>query len=146
MRRWGMPLQVTGTLAIPDDELEVSFARSGGAGGQNVNKVSSKVFLWFHARDSRALPPGVKQRFLERYSSRITLEGDLLIISEGSRDQGKNLTAARARLVSMIAVVVPPPVPRKKTKPTKGSQRRRLADKARASEKKRTRTSRPSDD
>ena len=122
-------LQITNSIAIPDDELEFSFSRSSGPGGQNVNKVSSKATLRWAAVASRQLPPGVRERFLAKYGNQLTKDGDLVIYSQESRDQPKNIEACREKLRAMIASIVIPPKKRRPTKPTKGSKVRRLNDK-----------------
>jgi ribosome-associated protein len=122
-------LAVNSSLAIPDDELRLTFSRSSGPGGQNVNKVASKATLHFAVRTSPSLPEGVRQRFLERYASRITNAGEVVIHSEEFRDQPKNIQACRDKLREMIAAVLRPPKKRRATKPTKGSKVRRLKEK-----------------
>jgi ribosome-associated protein len=122
-------LQITTNIAIPDDELQFSFSRSSGPGGQNVNKVSSKATLRWAATASRQLPPGVRERFLSKFGSQLTKDGDLVIYSQEFRDQPKNIEACREKLRAMIAQVVTPPKKRRPTKPTKGSKVRRLNDK-----------------
>jgi ribosome-associated protein len=122
-------LQITNSIAIPDDELEFSFSRSSGPGGQNVNKVSSKATLRWAAQASHQLPPGVRERFLAKYGNQLTKDGDLVIYSQEFRDQPKNIEACREKLRAMIASIVTPPKKRRPTKPTKGSKVRRLNDK-----------------
>lgn len=126
-------------LAIPDDELEVSFARSSGAGGQNVNKVNSKAQLRFAVARSPSLPDGVRQRFLSRYQSRITTEGEILLTCDRHRDQAKNLEECRERLRQLILAVLFPPKPRRPTRRTRGSVERRLRAKAQQGARKRER-------
>ncbi len=126
-----MPLPVDSSTTIPDDELEVSFARSGGAGGQNVNKVSSKVLLRFHFAASRAFPYDVKARLWQKLANKLTDEGDLLVTSDTTRDQHQNLDDARDKLAAILKAALFVPKPRRATKPTKGSKRRRLEGKTR---------------
>jgi ribosome-associated protein len=111
---------------LPDDELEVSYARSGGPGGQNVNKVNSKALLRWRFASSTALSYGARARFREAYASRITVDGDVVVQSDEHRDQAQNLSACEDKLRAMIQAVLVPPKPRRKTKPTKGSKERRL--------------------
>ena len=127
---------VTPTIQIPDGELELAFARSGGPGGQNVNKVSSKVLLRWNPARSVALPADLKGRLLDMLRSRLTKEGDLLLVSQLTRDQGRNLEDCRAKLRTLVLQALHRPPPRRPTKPTRGSHRRRLHEKRRRSETK----------
>jgi len=126
-------------LEIPSHELEFSFSRSSGPGGQNVNKVNSKALLRWKPALNRSLPEAVRQRFLARYGSRLTKEGELLLTSEESRNQKANQEICLAKLKRMIQEVARPPKIRKPTKPTKGSERRRQESKRHTGEKKRIR-------
>lgn len=119
-------LAVNSTITIPDGELHFSFARSSGPGGQNVNKVSSKATLHFRAADSPSLPPGVKERLLAAFKSRLTKEGELVISSQEHRDQPRNIEACLTRLKEMILSVASPPKKRRATRPSRGSKVRRL--------------------
>lgn len=132
-------LRVTPNIEIPDTEFEFTFARSGGPGGQNVNKVNSKAVLRWTVTETEHLPTTVKQRFLNRFQNRITRDGQIVIHSQKYRDQGRNVADCLERLREMIAVVARPPVKRRPTKPTKGSQRRRLDKKRQTAEKKQAR-------
>jgi ribosome-associated protein len=116
-------------ITIPDDELQFSFSRSSGPGGQNVNKVSSKATMRWAATISTSVPADVRHRFLAKYASQLTKDGDLVIYSQEFRDQPKNIEACRQKLLAMIASVVTPPKKRRPTRPTKGSKTRRLSDK-----------------
>jgi ribosome-associated protein len=124
-----MNLHITPNLVIPEDELRLSFARSSGPGGQNVNKVSSKAILHFDVRTSPSLPADVRTRFLERYASRITNAGEVVIHSEEFRDQPKNIQSTYDKLKEMVLSVLKPPKKRRPTKPSRGSKVRRLKDK-----------------
>jgi ribosome-associated protein len=121
-----MDLDITPQLRIPEAELRLSFARSSGPGGQNVNKVSSKAVLHFDVLTSPSLPPDVRERFLTRYRSRITNAGEVVIHSDEFRDQPKNIQACYKKLREMIVAVLKPPKKRRATKPTRGSKVRRL--------------------
>jgi ribosome-associated protein len=133
-------LQITDTIAIPDDELEWSFARSGGPGGQNVNKVASKAVLrWKAAGTSAAIPPAARDRMRAAFPSRFTTEGDAVVQSQKYRDQERNREDCLLKLVEMVRAALVEPKARKKTKPSKGAQKRRLADKRRVSAKKQSR-------
>lgn len=123
-------------LSIPWRELRFSFVRSSGAGGQNVNKVSSKAVLRWHFRLSTALPEAVHHRFLEKFGSRLTEDGELVIAADTHRDQIRNKNETLKRLASMVLSVARPPKPRIATKPTKSSKRKRLDTKRMHSEKK----------
>jgi ribosome-associated protein len=124
-----MDLPITPNLTIPNSELRLSFARSSGPGGQNVNKVSSKAILHFDLLNSPSLPPDLRDRFKTAYSSRITTAGEIVIHSEEFRDQPKNIQACYDKLRKMILTVLKPPKKRRPTKPTRGSKVRRLNEK-----------------
>ena len=126
-----MPLVVDDRFTIPEHELEVSFARSGGAGGQNVNKVSSKVLVRWHFAASAAFPWEVKARLWQKLAGKLTDDGDLLVTSDTTRDQHQNLDDARDKLAAIVRAALFVPKPRRATKPTKGSKRRRLEEKSR---------------
>src|SRR6516165_6608918 len=121
-------MNITDAILVPDDELRFTFARSGGPGGQNVNKVASKAVLHWSLTAS-ALPADVKERLRRQEGNRLTTEGDLVIHGQRFRDQAKNVEDCLDRLREMILRALRPPRGRKKTKPTKGSKLRRLADK-----------------
>ena len=127
-------LQITSRIVIPDEELGFSFARSSGPGGQNVNKVNSKATLRWNPTASAALPDDVRSRFLKLYASRLTNDGEILITSQESRDQPKNIAICLEKLRAMIAGVLAAPKKRRPTKPTKGSKQRRLTAKKQRSE------------
>ena len=124
-----MDLQVSPGLIIPEAELRLSFARSSGPGGQNVNKVSSKAVLHFAAATSPSIPPDVRQRLIERYQSRLTNDGEIVIHSDEYRDQPRNIQACYDKLRAMIMPILRPPKKRRPTKPTRGSKVRRLKEK-----------------
>jgi ribosome-associated protein len=114
---------------IAMDEIEFTYARSGGPGGQNVNKVNSKAILRWRVEDSLSLPPSVKRRFLERYGNRLTVDGDLILTSQRHRDQPSNTGDCLEKLREMVASVAVAPTPRRATKPTFGSKMRRVDEK-----------------
>jgi ribosome-associated protein len=122
-------LEITPRLRIPVREFSWSVARSSGPGGQNVNKVSSKVILRWSPRNTTGLPADVLARFLGRYGTRLTERGELIISSERYRDQPKNRADCLDKLAEMIRSVVVPPKVRRPTRPSAGSKRRRLAEK-----------------
>ena len=133
------PLLLRSGLAIPADELEVRTARSSGPGGQNVNKVESKVELRFALGRTRVLRGDVIGRLRALAGHRCTLDGWLVVVCQETRDQGQNLGRAREKLAELIERALIPPKPRRPTKPTKGSVRRRLEGKKHAAAKKKGR-------
>ncbi len=139
------PLVINDDMAIPAERLRLSFARSGGPGGQNVNKVNSKAILRWVIADGD-LPADVVVRFRAKYGNRINAEGEVVLSADESRDQGANVRAAYGRLRQMILSIATPPRARKPTKPSRGSVQRRLTQKARTSEKKSNRRSPGSDE
>jgi ribosome-associated protein len=122
-------LIVNEQIQIPLEEFRWEYARSGGPGGQNVNKVASKATLRWPLTTSPSLPEHVKERLLAREKKRITTEGELLITSQRTRDQDKNRADCLEKLTGLIASAAIVPAVRKATRPTKSSNRRRLADK-----------------
>lgn len=135
-------LHVNDKLEIPDDEIEETFVRASGPGGQNVNKVSSAVQLRFDAAGSPSLPQAVKERLLKLAGSRATGAGEIVITANRFRNQPQNRDDARERLADLIRKALYVPKPRKATKPTYGSQLRRIEGKKRRSDVKAGRRSR----
>jgi ribosome-associated protein len=117
-------------FTIPESEVEIEAIRAQGAGGQNINKVSNAVHLRFDVARS-SLPAGVKTRLLTFGDSRLTAEGVLVIKAQRHRSLERNRADAIARLHEIVARVALPPTPRKPTRPTLASRRRRGEDKAR---------------
>lgn len=134
-----------GRIVIPEEELEFSFVRSSGAGGQNVNKVNSKAVLRWVPAQSRILSFGMRERFLAKFSNRLTANGELIVMSDRHRDQGRNAADCIEKLKEMIGSIAFAPKKRRPTKPTFGSKQRRLNSKKANSEKKQNRR-RQSDD
>jgi ribosome-associated protein len=127
-------LRITETLAIEDWELTESFMRSSGPGGQNVNKVSTAVELRFEADRSPHLSPSVKARLKRLAGRRWTNEGAIVLQVEDTRSQARNREIARERLSEIIREALVPPKRRIATKPTWGSQLRRVASKVQRGE------------
>ncbi len=132
-------LRINHHIQIPLAELKFTFARSGGPGGQNVNKVNSKAVLHWNVVACDALPGPVKQRFLDRYRNRITTGGDFVMHSQRYRDQNRNVEDCQNRLRTMLLEVVAAPAQRRPTKPSKGAKQRRLQGKREKSQKKQMR-------
>jgi ribosome-associated protein len=129
-------LIVNADITIPASELLISFARSAGPGGQNVNKVNTKAVLRWCAASTPSLPEAVQARFLIRYGNRVNNEGEVVLSCDEHREQGRNLTACREKLRAMILSVAAPPRRRIKTRPPRAAVERRIRAKSRHSEKK----------
>lgn len=132
-------LSVTKRFQIPESELVWSASRSSGPGGQNVNKVNSKVTLRWRPTAQPGFDDGWQHRFVTRFSTRINREGELVLHSDKTRDQFRNLADVRSRLVGMLLECRVPPKTRTATRPTLGSKKRRIEGKRRLSDKKRLR-------
>lgn len=122
-------IRVTTGLTIDPSEIHESFVRAGGPGGQHVNTTSTAVQLRFDVRRSPSLPGDVRRRLERLAGSRLTRDGVLVLQAQGHRSQKRNREEALARLVALVRAAARPPVPRKPTRPTKGSKQRRLEHK-----------------
>ncbi len=133
------PLRVNARLILPTAELHVSYARSGGPGGQRTNKVETAVLLRFSIPRSAALGPIRRARLLERLSARLTRAGEILVRASRHRERSRNLRDARERLAGLLRDALSIPRTRRPTRPTRASRRRRLEDKRQRGERKRQR-------
>ena len=137
-----MPLIITPNIVIPDEELEWKFIRSGGPGGQNVNKVSSAAQLRFLLPQNSSLPVSVRNRLRRLAGQKLIDDGSILFKAMSERSQDQNRRAALSRLEELIRAALAEPKIRKKTRPTKGSQERRIDTKKRRGAAKQQRGSR----
>lgn len=119
-----------------EQELQFSFSRSGGPGGQHVNKTSTQVELRFHVSASEYLSESEKQRILHKLKNRITQEGELILTSSGTRSQMKNREEALEKFYQLLEQALRKPKKRKPTKPSKAAKKKRLEKKKQHAEKK----------
>ena len=126
-----MPIEITREIVIPDEELEWKFIRASGPGGQNVNKVSSAVQLRFLLPRNITLPVAARNRLRALAGQKLTDDGSILFSARSERSQEQNRRAALERLAALIRLAMTEPKIRRKTRPTKGSQERRLESKKR---------------
>ncbi|HEV3397216.1 MAG TPA: alternative ribosome rescue aminoacyl-tRNA hydrolase ArfB [Xanthobacteraceae bacterium] len=136
-------IRISGTIAIDEREIEESFIRASGPGGQNVNKLATAVQLRFDVARS-ALPPDLRVRLARLAGRRLTGEGVLVITAQRHRTQARNRDDARARLIDLIRRAAVAPTPRRPTRPPARARRARLETKKRRAGVKRLRAARPS--
>src|SRR5215210_6570975 len=137
-------IRITDQISIDESELEESFVRSSGPGGQNVNKLSTAVQLRFDVRHSPSLRDDMRARLERLAGKRLTNDGVLVITAQRHRTQERNRDDALNRLIEMIRAAAVPPAPRRPTRPTKASKERRLQGKKRRSTIKDLRRDKPS--
>ena len=137
-------IRITDQISIDESEIEESFVRSSGPGGQNVNKLSTAVQLRFDVRRSPSLPNDVAVRMMRLAGKRLTKDGVLVIIAQNHRTQERNRAEAQDRLIALIQEAAIKPTVRRATKPTKASKERRIEGKKRRSVVKQHRQGKPS--
>lgn len=132
-------LAVNETLSIPRSELDVRVSRSSGAGGQHVNKTSSRVEIFWNVASSRALTAEQRERLREKLASRLSSDGAVRVVASDMRSQSRNRELAEERLAELVRRALVVPRRRKPTKPTRAAKEARLESKKRHSHKKRQR-------
>jgi ribosome-associated protein len=139
-------IRINSRIDLDENELDFSFIRASGPGGQNVNKVSSAVRLRFDVKHSPSLPDDVRHRLIRLAGRKVTDAGELIVTAQIHRSQERNRQEALEKLIDLIQRAAVPPVPRRPTRPTAGSRKRRLESKSRRSTIKRLRGGPHSDD
>jgi ribosome-associated protein len=141
----GNLLAVNESLSIPRNELDVRVSRASGAGGQHVNKTSSRVEIFWNIPSSRALTDEQRARLLDKLSSRLTTEGSIRVVASDMRSQSRNRDFAEERLADLVRRALVVPRKRRPTRPTRAAKEARLDSKKRHSNKKRKRQDRSFD-
>jgi ribosome-associated protein len=138
-------LAISNAVRIPFSEIEFTASRSSGPGGQNVNKVNSRIQLRWNPTASPSIPPDVAERFVKLAGKRMTKDGEILITGQEHRDAPKNKADCLERLADLLRAALVKPRIRKATKPSRGSKERRLKEKRFRSETKQSRRNPPSE-
>jgi ribosome-associated protein len=138
-------IQITRSIFLDERELDESFVRASGPGGQNVNKVSTAVELRWNVAGSPALPEPVRARLMKLAGRRLTLDGVLIIQADQFRSQDRNRADALDRLIQLVREAAIAPIPRRPTRPTLGSKKRRLESKGKRGDLKKLRSNKDPD-
>ncbi|MBK6683230.1 MAG: aminoacyl-tRNA hydrolase [Deltaproteobacteria bacterium] len=133
------PLRLRGGVEIPLTEIQVEMSRSGGPGGQHVNKTETRVTVRFDVARSQCLSDRVRQKLLAKLGSRLTKNGEILVSADDHRYRARNHNDALVRLETILDQALFEEKPRRATKPTRGSKERRLSEKKRTGERKKAR-------
>jgi ribosome-associated protein len=128
-------------VQVPSEEVSAEYSRASGPGGQNVNKVETRVTLRFSLATSSSIPPADRERMMQKLAPRLTKKGEILVSCGNRRDRSQNQEEAFDRLEEMLRLAYAVPRARKKTRPSRGSKERRLASKRETSARKRGRKS-----
>lgn len=132
-------LYISPRIQVPDEELDVSFARAGGPGGENVNKSNTKAVVRFSITRCRSIPDELRGRLLHMLAGKLTTRGELIVTSQEHREQSRNLEECRSKLRDMIREALTVRRARRATQPTRASKERRMEAKRRRSQLRRTR-------